>query len=294
MSEAKQMMNDLFGSEKLPAEAAIELVKVVATEMRAERLARAESSEETDKLDAALAKAQAEIRGAVKDSQNPHFRSQYADLFAVSEACREALSKNGIAVSQLPRKIDGKPHIVTRLAHAGQWLRGEYEIRPTKDDPQGVGSAITYARRYSLAAMAGVAPRGDDDDGNAASNVGGSTKGEPKRGSWGDLQGGEPPQQDAEKPKRQAPVELADVPDDIDRLPADVAKLQRELERFADVPFANMKDGELQAIARAVDKLAARASSPKNKLVLTAVAAVAQREYGKRVAGGGAQTGAQQ
>ena len=119
-------------------------------------------------LAAALSKAQGMIKGAAKDSENPHFKSRYADLASVWEACREALTKNDLAIAQ---PISGGPdtiNITTILLHkSGESIESMFTIRPTKPDAQGIGSAITYGRRYGLAAMVGVAP--DDDDGNAAS-----------------------------------------------------------------------------------------------------------------------------
>lgn len=125
-------------------------------------------SESIGALAGALSKAQAEIRGAVKDTANPFFKSKYADLSSVWEACREPLAKNGLSIVQTNRAGEGRVIVETLLMHAsGEWISGELDMRPVKDDPQGVGSAITYARRYALAAMVGVAP--EDDDGNAAS-----------------------------------------------------------------------------------------------------------------------------
>jgi ERF superfamily len=120
-------------------------------------------------LAAALAKAQGQMRGAKKDSDNPFFKSKYADLGEVWNACRDALASNGISIIQTP---DGDTpetmSLVTTLAHAsGEWISGKYPIKPIKLDPQGIGSAITYARRYALAAMVGVAS--EDDDGESAS-----------------------------------------------------------------------------------------------------------------------------
>jgi hypothetical protein len=115
----------------------------------------------------ALAKAQAEIKNAVKDSTNPHFKSRYADLAAVKEACWGPLTGAGIAVVQMPINRAGDVGVVTLFAHSsGQWIESTVFVQPTKFDAQGVGSVITYLRRYALAAMAGVAP--DDDDGEAA------------------------------------------------------------------------------------------------------------------------------
>lgn len=125
-------------------------------------------SEEIGLLATALAAAQAEVTGAAKDSENPHFKSKYADLASIWDACRAALSKNGLAVAQLAESDGDKAVVVTILTHkSGEWLRGRIVLKPMKADAQGIGSALTYGRRYGLAAMVGVAP--EDDDGNAAS-----------------------------------------------------------------------------------------------------------------------------
>jgi hypothetical protein len=129
-----------------------------------------EQSEQIDKLATALAKAQSEVEGAKKDSANPHFKSKYADLASVWLACREALTKNGLAIIQGPgRTENGVMSMTTQLVHAsGQWVRETMSIPLQKQDAQGYGSATTYARRYALAAFVGVSP--EDDDGNAASH----------------------------------------------------------------------------------------------------------------------------
>lgn len=129
-----------------------------------------ETSESTAKLDEALAKAQGEIEAAAKDKVNPAFRSKYADLTSVWAAIRPALSKHGISVTQWPiHSDDNRLHIVTRLAHGGEWIRAHFSIPVVKQDPHGYGSATTYAKRFSLAACVGVVAD-EDDDGNAASN----------------------------------------------------------------------------------------------------------------------------
>lgn len=116
----------------------------------------------------ALAKAQSQMRHASKDSKNPHFRSTYADLASVLDAAREPLTKNGLSISQLP-SFDSRGVVVkTILLHtSGEYLWTSLAVPVPKDNAQGVGSAITYARRYSLSAIVGIAQ--DDDDGNAAS-----------------------------------------------------------------------------------------------------------------------------
>lgn len=137
------------------------------------------TSTEINEIAAALAKAQGAIEGAVKGKENPHFRSRYADLGAVWEACREHLSKNGIAVIQPLARHDSQTVggdaglcTVTRLVHAsGQWMEDDgIPLLLSKQDMQGLGSALTYSRRYGLMAMVGIAP--EDDDGNAASAKG--------------------------------------------------------------------------------------------------------------------------
>ena len=126
------------------------------------------TSESIATLAAALAKAQAVIEGAIKDKVNPAFRSKYADLSAVWDAIREPLTANGLSLVQMPDMVEGDLVLVTRLLHSsGEWLEGTYPLTPVKPDPQGYGSAISYARRYAAMAVCGVCP--EDDDGNAAS-----------------------------------------------------------------------------------------------------------------------------
>jgi hypothetical protein len=127
-----------------------------------------EQSNEIDKLAGALAKAQGKITGALKDSSNPFFKSKYADLAACWDACRAQLSENGLSVIQLT-DIDAEGvTVITTLAHeSGQWMRGKLRLMPKDPTAQAVGSAITYARRYALAAIVGLAQV--DDDGNEAS-----------------------------------------------------------------------------------------------------------------------------
>ena len=120
----------------------------------------------------ALAAAQASMGKALKQSNNPHFRSKYADLGNVMDACMPALNANGIAVIQSVGRDENGMFLRTVLRHAGSdgWLEdGGMPLIVNKNDMQGLGSAITYARRYGLMAMAGIAP--EDDDGNAAAKA---------------------------------------------------------------------------------------------------------------------------
>lgn len=124
------------------------------------------TSENIADLAAALAKAQGQIHGAVKDSANPFFKSKYADLASVWEACRVPLSENGLAVIQLPSTEGNVVKLTTRMVHAsGQWVEGDVSATAKDEGPQAIGSTVTYLRRYSLQSITGVAP--EDDDGNA-------------------------------------------------------------------------------------------------------------------------------
>lgn len=126
-----------------------------------------EHSENINELATALSKAQGEMTSAKKDSINPHFKSKYADLSSVWDACREPLFKNGLAVIQITRHKEGKIEVVTMLTHSsGQWIKSFLPVIMTKQDAQGLGSSLTYSRRYALSAIVGVAP--DDDDGEAS------------------------------------------------------------------------------------------------------------------------------
>jgi len=128
-----------------------------------------EKSESIKNLALALSKAQSEVKNAVKDSNNPFFKSKYADLTAVWDACRDVLAKYELSICQMPSGKDGKMALETVLMHSsGEFVSNSFEMTPSKNDPQGIGSAITYARRYALAAFVGIAT--EDDDGNAASH----------------------------------------------------------------------------------------------------------------------------
>jgi hypothetical protein len=133
-------------------------------------------SETIGALAAALSKAQADITGALKDSSNPFFKSKYADLASCWDACRKQLAANGLSVIQTTRMADQGLVLVTTLAHSsGEWIAGEMPVLIAVQGksgefkevtPQAQGSGITYARRYALAAIVGLAQV--DDDAEAA------------------------------------------------------------------------------------------------------------------------------
>lgn len=126
------------------------------------------SDEGRKELFAAYVKAQAEMGSVFKGAVNPAFKSKYADLATVIDAVAPAFNQNGLAIIQSP-SFDGEVVTVeTVIAHTGGgFMRSALSIRPAKQDAHGIGSAVTYARRYALLALSGVAP--EDDDGNASS-----------------------------------------------------------------------------------------------------------------------------
>ena len=126
-------------------------------------------SDSITNLAIALSIVQGKLTYAVKDSNNPFFKSKYADLESVWDSCRNLLSQNGLAVMQFPGEYyDGTMHLTTILTHkSGEWIGQDMSVPVTKPDAQGAGSALTYMRRYALAAVVGVVQA--DDDGNAAS-----------------------------------------------------------------------------------------------------------------------------
>lgn len=118
----------------------------------------------------AFVMAQAEVENAVKNSTNPHFKNTYADLAEVLNTIKPVLSKHGLSISQWPGydAETGTVTVLTRIMHAsGEWIQGVSGSPSPKKDPQGIGSAITYLRRYSAASVLGISQ--EDDDGEAAS-----------------------------------------------------------------------------------------------------------------------------
>jgi hypothetical protein len=128
-------------------------------------------SESIANLAKALSIVQGKLTYAVKDSANPFFKSKYADLESVWDACRSLLAENNLCVMQFPGEylFEGTMCLTTIIAHSsGEWIGQEMSVPVTKPDAQGAGSALTYMRRYALAAVVGVVQA--DDDGNAASS----------------------------------------------------------------------------------------------------------------------------
>ena len=141
----------------------------------------------TPELFAALAAAQGEVENAAKSSNNPHFKSKYADLAEVLNTVRPVFAKHGLSITQSTAFNGALVSVTTLVGHKGGGLiYSTASCVPSKTDAQGIGSATTYLRRYSLAAMAGIAQ--EDDDGNAASHNGKpqpvKAEGQPTSGVW--------------------------------------------------------------------------------------------------------------
>ncbi len=125
------------------------------------------TSDTVGALAAALAKAQGAMAPAAKDAKNPHFASRYAGLASIWDACRGPLAANALSVVQGAETDGPRVTVTTRLLHAsGEWIASSLTLTARDAAPQSVGSALTYGRRYALAALVGVSP--DDDDGEAA------------------------------------------------------------------------------------------------------------------------------
>lgn len=123
----------------------------------------------------ALNKAQSEMGGAIKGSNNPFFKSKYADLSSVVQAIKQPFANAGLSYVQFPIESSGRIGIETILMHtSGEYISNEFTVQLTKQDAQSAGSALTYCRRYALQAIAGIPS--EDDDGNGAVKQGASNQ----------------------------------------------------------------------------------------------------------------------
>jgi hypothetical protein len=167
---------------------------------------------------AAFVKAQTAFGPALKTADNGHFKSKYADLAACVEAVIDALNENGIALIQRNLPCESGVTVETVFVHvSGETLTsGPLHVPASKQDPQGYGSALTYARRYSLMSACGIAP--EDDDGNAASAT--SPRSAPKTGiTYTANQGATPRTTDLPPKAAKAKPEVQPSPEDDDDLP---------------------------------------------------------------------------
>lgn len=186
----------------------------------------------TTSIATALAKAQASMGKALKSANNPHFRSKYADLGSVMDACLPALNEQGIALIQPTGEGEQGRYVETILIHgeSGEQLSCRVPLIVQKNDMQGYGSAVTYARRYGLMTMAGIAP--EDDDGNAAAKA--APKEQPKE---------QPRQPDARAIREAADylvgaTDLADLRQRWNNVPKDVQRVEAVIQAKDDTKAA--------------------------------------------------------
>ena len=138
------------------------------------------TSETLAELSSALNKAQSEMSGAKKTAKNPFFKSNYANLEEVIHCIKEPFADNGLSFMQFPITSDGFAGVETIILHSsGEWVSNEFMLKCSKNDPQGMGSAITYARRYGLQSACGIPS--EDDDGNAATSAPAAKKAAPAK-----------------------------------------------------------------------------------------------------------------
>jgi hypothetical protein len=123
-----------------------------------------EQSANITDLAKALNKLQGELKTVPRDKINPNFNSKYADLSAIWEACRKPLAENGLSLVQTTDRSGEDIVLETLLLHeTGEWIKGKLPINAMRDEPQAIGSAISYARRYAMSAMLGIVSDEDDD-----------------------------------------------------------------------------------------------------------------------------------
>ena len=124
------------------------------------------SSESITNLAAAFVKAQAEMSGAKKSAKNPFFKSNYANLEEVISCVKEPFANHGLGFMQFPVSGEGSAGVETVILHeSGEWVSGDFLLDCVKSDPQGMGSAVTYARRYGLQSAVGLPSEDDDGEG---------------------------------------------------------------------------------------------------------------------------------
>ena len=206
-----------------------------------------DKSETITELAKALAKAQGQIKPAIKDSENPHFRSKYADLSSVWDACRKPLTDNGLSVVQMPTDAPTPDSVAltTLLLHtSGEYISSTVSAPLTKKDAQAIGSALTYLRRYALSAIIGVVAD-DDDDGNAASRP--HTNGAASYTAPA-------PRAQAAPPKKPTPPQTADRRDLMDRAMTLYGVMKEQGLKYRGKMFKDMDLAELAAACTSMEQ----------------------------------------
>ena len=201
----------------------------------------------TPELLAALSEAQGEIENAAKNSSNPHYKSKYADLAEIINTTREVFPKHGLSATQAPHYDGSLCSVTTMIAHkSGGYITSTASCVPAKSDAQGIGSATTYLRRYSLAAMAGIAQ--EDDDGNSAAH---DRKPEPVRRP--EPKAAAPAKADPNHPNvvkiKHIVTEISNIASLSDKAIEDTTKWARELvSREAKALQLSIKAGDIERI----------------------------------------------
>lgn len=202
-----------------------------------------------EKLSEALAKAQAEIKEAALDKENPHFHNPYATLASVWEACRKPLSDNGLSVTQVIGTLEGKSVLRTVLMHSsGQWIESTCPLITQQAGMQALGSAITYARRYSLAAIVGVAAgEKEEDDGNGADKGQGRTRAQKQTREKKDPPASSGPKVQVESKPGDFIMPFGKTTKDKAIKDCDVGDLQKALAWLKEQPVEKLGKGDLAA-----------------------------------------------
>jgi hypothetical protein len=205
-------------------------------------------------LAAALVKAQGAFKPASKDRENPAFRTSYATLSSIVESVRAPLASNGLGFMQPVDASDGVITVSTILVHSSgeSWQSPGTTVRPSKPDAQGVGSAITYARRYDLCAVLGIVAD-DDDDGNAAS-VTPAARAKPAA-----RQPESRPQPAASEPDPGAPIDVEALRRVCASRGVDFAELESDVEK----PAADWLPTDRPEITKVLARLSAEAAAKR-------------------------------
>jgi hypothetical protein len=243
-----------------------------------------EKSEQINELSTALSLAQFEMGNAAKDSKNPFFNSKYADLAEIINTVKASFGNHGLSYSQHPSYNNGDVLLTTIIMHkSGQWMSSCMSMPVVKKDPQGVGSAVTYCRRYSLASICGITQ--EDDDGNDASNTGKDNY----RKGFDDLKenhkgkdtrtdreknnaildnddipdyGKNQPKQQAQSPK---PIELGEPPELVECVPDTFCKMMPKFKKFENKKFTGMSSDELSEVYIVLGEIESKVKTDNGK-----------------------------
>lgn len=222
-------------------------------------------SESIKEIAVALNKFEGEFTNVKMESTNPFFKSKYADLATIWDSIRPLLSKHGLSVIQGADGMNDSGHIfynTTILHTSGEWMSYCVPIKPTKDDPQGMGSAITYARRYGLSAMLGIVADEDDDAGGDKKNTPPATKPDSK-----------PPARVSSPPKQEvsSKTPVGDIPamktlTDMQKMVHKEFNLQpkAQLEMLGCRTWADVTDTPQEAYAKIKEKMAEDKLDPED------------------------------